>query len=58
MSKSGSREPRDRAEEPRRPAWRVKFRRLMEEARGELEAEKSKCELCGATEGLDRLEEG
>lgn len=41
MSKSGSQGPRARAGEPRRPAWREKLRRLIEEARGELEAEES-----------------
>ena len=39
MSKSGSPKPRARAVEPRRPVWREKLRRLIEEARGELEAE-------------------
>jgi len=39
MSKSGRQGPRALSGEPRRPAWREKLRRLIEEARGELEAE-------------------
>lgn len=41
MSKSGSQGPRARAGEPRRPAWRVKLRRLMDEVLAELEVEES-----------------
>ena len=39
MSKSGRQGTWARAGEPRRPAWREKLRRLIEEARDELEAE-------------------
>ena len=39
MSKSEREDPRTKAREPRRPEWREKLRRLIEEARAEVEAE-------------------